>query len=118
MVLGHFLATLGVCVHGEVSSLPSTGIPASPWMWAKARSERGALLRLCGDGVMSNEVRNGSFYMMEINPFFCTQKRTVPTHHRVPDALRWCSRLAMDVGEGQKRTRCTASPMRRRGDVE
>jgi hypothetical protein len=33
--------------------------------------------------------------------FFCTQKRTGPTH-RVPDALRWCSRLAMDVGEGQK----------------
>jgi hypothetical protein len=58
----------------------------------------------------------GSFYL-EINPF-CTQKRTVPTHHRVPDALRWCSRLAMDVGEGQKRTRCIDSPVRRRGGVE
>ena len=35
------------------------GVPASPWMWAKARSERGALIRLCGDGVVSNEARNG-----------------------------------------------------------
>jgi hypothetical protein len=58
----------------------------------------------------------GHFTRNEINPF-CTQKRTVPTHHRVPDALRWCSRLAMDVGEGQKRTRCTCSPVRRRGGV-
>jgi hypothetical protein len=86
------------------------------WMWAKARSERGALIRSCGDEVVSNEARNGSFYT-EINPF-CTQKRTVPTHHRFPDALRWCSRLAMDVGEGQKRTRCIDSLVRRQGGVE
>jgi hypothetical protein len=98
--------------------MASVGVPASPWMWAKARSERGALIRLCGDGVVSNVARNGSFTSTEINPFFCTQKRTVPTHHRVPDGLRWCSRLAMDVGEGQKRTRCIKSPVRRRGGVE
>jgi hypothetical protein len=39
--------------------MPSVGVPASPWMWAKARSEQGALTRLCGDGVVSNEARNG-----------------------------------------------------------
>ena len=33
------------------------GVPASPWMWAKARSKLGALVRLCGDGVVSNEAR-------------------------------------------------------------
>jgi hypothetical protein len=32
--------------------------------------------------------------------------RAVPTHHRTPDALRWRSRLALGVGEGQKLTRC------------
>jgi DNA-binding GntR family transcriptional regulator len=48
-------------------------------MWAKASSERGALIRLCGDGVVSNEARNGVIvFDTEINPFFCTQKqRTV-----------------------------------------
>jgi hypothetical protein len=30
--------------------------------------------------------------------------RAVPTHHCTPDALRWRSRLALDVGEGQKLT--------------
>ena len=69
---------------------------------------------------MSNEARPGSFCMEIIHPFFpfCTQKRTVPTHHRTPDGQSWCSRLAMDVGEGQKQTRCIDSPVRRRGDVE
>jgi hypothetical protein len=43
----------------------------------------------------------------------CTQNRAVPTHHRTPDAPRWRSRLAPDVGEGQKRTRCIDSPVRR-----
>jgi hypothetical protein len=36
----------------------------------------------------------------------CTQNRVLPTHQRVPDALRWRSRLALGVGEGQKLTRC------------
>jgi hypothetical protein len=41
------------------------------------------------------------------------------TTPEIPDALRWCSRLAMDVGEeGQKRTRCIDSPVRRRGGVK
>jgi hypothetical protein len=48
----------------------------------------------------------------------CTQNRAVPTHHRTPDAPRWRSRLALDVGEGQKQTRCIDSPVRRRGGVE
>jgi hypothetical protein len=39
--------------------MPSVGVPALPWMWAKARSERGALIRLCGDGMVSNEARSG-----------------------------------------------------------
>jgi hypothetical protein len=34
--------------------MPSVGVPASPWMWAKAKSERGALIRLCGDGVVKS----------------------------------------------------------------
>jgi hypothetical protein len=100
--------------------MPSVGVPASPWMWAKARSERGALIRLCGDGVVSNVARNGSFILHGNQPLLLhtETKRTVPTHHRVPDALRWCSRLALDVGEGQKRTRWIDSPVRRRGGVE
>ena len=82
------------------------GVPASPWMWAKARSKLGALIRLCGDGVESNEARLGSFcnsiIVKIIHPFF-TQKRTIPTHHcTAAAALRWRLRLAMDVGEGQK----------------
>jgi hypothetical protein len=43
----------------SVFQMPFVGVPASPWMWVKARSERGALIRLCGDGVVSNEARNG-----------------------------------------------------------
>jgi hypothetical protein len=49
--------------------MPSVGVPASPWMWAKARSKRGALICLCGDGVVSNEARMGSFCMEIIYPF-------------------------------------------------
>jgi hypothetical protein len=48
----------------------------------------------------------------------CTQNRALPTHHRTPDAPRWRSRLALDVGEGQKQTRCIDSPVRRRGGVK
>ena len=62
--------------------------------------------------------RMGSFLLcIEIHPF-CTQNRTVPTHQRTPDAQSWCSRLAMDVGEGQNQTSCIDSPMRRRGGVD
>jgi hypothetical protein len=38
---------------------PPVGIPGSSWMWAKARRERGVLIRLCGDGVVLNDTRNG-----------------------------------------------------------
>jgi hypothetical protein len=31
---------------------PPVGVPASPWVWAKARSKLGALIRLYGDGAM------------------------------------------------------------------
>jgi hypothetical protein len=48
----------------------------------------------------------------------CTQNRALPTHHRTPDYPRWRSRLALDVGESQKLTRCIDSPVRRRGDVD
>jgi hypothetical protein len=48
----------------------------------------------------------------------CTQNRALPTHHRTPDAPRWRFRLALDVGEGQKLTRCIDSPVRRRGSVK
>jgi hypothetical protein len=100
--------------------MSSVGAAASPWMWTKARSERGALIRLCGDGVVSNEARNGVIlHGNQSTPSSAhTQKRTIPTRHRTPDGLSWCSHLAMDVGEGQKQTRCIDSPVRRRGDVE
>jgi hypothetical protein len=39
--------------------MPPVGVPASPWMWAKARSKLGALIRLCGDGVVSKVARMG-----------------------------------------------------------
>jgi hypothetical protein len=77
---------------------------ASPWMWAKARSKLGALIRPCGDGVVLNVARMGSC-CMEIHPFCIyigTNGPFVPTHHRTADAQRWLSHLAMDVGEGQK----------------
>jgi hypothetical protein len=41
---------------------PPVGVPASPWVWAKARSKLGTLIRLYGDGAMSNEAKLGSFY--------------------------------------------------------
>jgi hypothetical protein len=95
---------------------PPVGIPASPWVWAKARSVLGALIRLCGDGAASNEAKMGSFdYTRKRHPSYCTHNRAVSTHHRTPDAPRWRSRLALDVGEGQKRARCIDSPVRRRG---
>jgi hypothetical protein len=64
---------------------------------------------------VSNEAKLGSFfYMGKSTPPAHTQNRALPTH-RTPDALRWRSRLALDVGEGQKLTRCIDSPVRRRG---
>jgi hypothetical protein len=61
------------------------GIPASPWMLAKVRSKRGALIRLCGDGVVSNDARNGVIHFArESTP--SAQKRTVPTIHGAPHA--------------------------------
>jgi hypothetical protein len=59
----------------------------------------------------------GSFILHRYNHPFCTLIRAVPTHHRTLDAPRWRSRLALDVGEGQKLTRCIDSPVRRRGGV-
>jgi hypothetical protein len=66
---------------------------------------------------MPNAAIMGVFCIEIMHPFH-TQNRTVRTHHRTPGAQRWCSRLAMDVGEGQKQTRCSDSPVRRRGDAE
>jgi hypothetical protein len=75
------------------------GVPASPWMWAKARSKPGALNRLCGDGAVSNEAKGGRSIYTEKITLASTQNRAVPTHHRIsPDAPRWRFRLALDVG--------------------
>jgi hypothetical protein len=52
--------------------MPSVGVPASPGVWAKARSKLGALIRLCGDGAVSNEAKLGSFFHKE--------KSTPPAH--------------------------------------
>ena len=80
---------------------------------------RCTLIRLCGDGAESNEAAKmvGSFLHGNKQPS-CSQKWAVPTYHHTPDAPRWRSRLAMDVSEGQKQTRCIDSPVRRRGGVE
>jgi hypothetical protein len=68
---------------------------------------------------MSNEAKiNGVIILHGKKHPSCTQNRALPTHHRTPDALRWRSRLALDVGEGQKLTRCIDSPVRRRGGVK
>jgi hypothetical protein len=98
------------------SGCAKIGVLTSPWMWAKARSKRGALIRMCGDGVMPNAAIMGVF-CIEMHPFHI-KNRTVRTHHRTPGAQRWCSRLAMDVGKCQEQTRCIDSPVRRRGDAE
>jgi hypothetical protein len=68
--------------------MPKVGVPASPWMWAKARSKLGALIRPCGDGVVSNAARVGSFCMEIIHPFctLCaeTDRSDPPLHCRCP----------------------------------
>jgi hypothetical protein len=93
----------GVIIHGEKAPLlhysepgcsdpplhsrrPPIGVPASPWTWAKARSKLGALIRLCGDGAVSNEARMGSLYTGKKHPSCTTQNRAVPTHHCTPNA--------------------------------
>jgi hypothetical protein len=48
--------------------LPPVGVPALPWMWAKARSKLAALIRPCGDGVVSNVARMGSFFAWKSTP--------------------------------------------------
>jgi hypothetical protein len=64
------------------------------------------MIRLCGDGAVSKKATMGSiFYTGKSTPPAHTQNRAVPTHHRTPDAPRWRSRLALDVGEGQKLNR-------------
>jgi hypothetical protein len=72
------------------------------------------LIRLCGDGRCQTRRKWGHFLHGTKKHPSCTQNRAVPTHHRTPDAPRWRSRLALDVGEGQKQTRCIDSPVRRR----
>ena len=85
--------------------MPPVGVPAPPWMWAKARSKLAELIRLCGDGVVSNEVRMESFvYIGKRTP--SAHEMIVLTHHHTVDAPRWRSRPALDVGEGQKQTSC------------
>jgi hypothetical protein len=44
------------------------GVPALPWMWAKARSKLGAVVHLCRDGVMPNVAIMGVF-RIEMHPF-------------------------------------------------
>ena len=39
--------------------MPKASVPASPGMWAKAAHRLAAVIRLCGDGVMSKEVKMG-----------------------------------------------------------
>ena len=39
--------------------MPKASVPASPGMWAKAVHKLAAVIRHCGDRVMSKEVRRG-----------------------------------------------------------
>jgi hypothetical protein len=91
----------GPCRPATALPIPSVGDSASPWMWAKARSKRGAVIRQCGDAERWNGGGSGRFGIMENDPSR-SQNRTLPTRHRTPDPQRWRFRLAMDVGEGQK----------------
>jgi hypothetical protein len=52
---------------------PPVGVPASSWTRAKARSKLGALIRLCGDGVVSNEAKMGSFFTRGKAPLLHTE---------------------------------------------
>jgi hypothetical protein len=61
------------------------GVHTSPWMLAEATSKRGALIRLCGDGVVSNDARNGVIHFARKSTP-SAQKPTVPTLHGAPDA--------------------------------
>jgi hypothetical protein len=69
--------------------IPSVGDSASPWMWAKARSKRGAVIHLCGDAVRWNGGGIGSFFGIMENDPFRSQNRTLPTRHRTPDPQLW-----------------------------
>jgi hypothetical protein len=53
--------------------MPKADVPASPWMWAKAAHKLGAVIRLCGDRVVSKEARMGCV---------CIMKSTPPPAHR------------------------------------
>jgi hypothetical protein len=51
-------AQMQTCLQRTIAlPTPPVVVPASPWMWVKARSKLGALIRLCGDGAVSNEAR-------------------------------------------------------------
>ena len=43
--------------HTNALHIPKAGVSASTWMWAKAATNLGAVIRLCGDGAVSNEAR-------------------------------------------------------------
>ena len=58
--------------------IPKAGVPASPWMWAKATTNLGAVIRLCGDGMVSNEARMGSIYLHGNPPLLHTYRTTGP----------------------------------------
>jgi hypothetical protein len=58
--------------------MPTVGVSASPWIWAKTRIKPAALIRQCGDGVVSNVARMGSFCKDQIHPFFLHIHKTGP----------------------------------------
>jgi hypothetical protein len=61
----------------------------------------------------------GHFFQMEkITPPAARGTGLFAARHRTSDAPRWRSRLALDLGEGQKQTRCIDSPVRRRGGAK
>ena len=65
------------------------GVPASPWMWAKATSKLGALIRLCEDRVVSNEARIVGSFCMEIIHASPLVMHTEPDRSDPPPHSRW-----------------------------
>jgi hypothetical protein len=97
--------------HCTALQMPKVGVPASPWVWAKARSKLGALIRLCGDGVVSNEeAKLGSFYAEKV-PLLHTEPGSPdpPPHSRRPPMSTEAQFLELIHSMGSRHRECGSS---------
>jgi hypothetical protein len=65
----HYIHRTGPFRLTTALRMPTVGVPASPWIWAKARIESAALIRQCGDGVVSNVARMDGVVLQRNPPF-------------------------------------------------